>query len=157
MIVHIPCVTIPLTAIFHILFVSGGKHLYFTMSNFLLAISIVTVVISIITGVIERAHKHANWFPSFKRKFIISIILLVSLLSVSGNIFVCSYPSSSAFNCISIGLIQPVLVIWIMIIGIISSQGRFGGSLSYAKDIENTSDFDIKELTVNKIKENEND
>ncbi len=157
MVVHVPCITIPLTAIFHHLFDYSEKHLYWTMSNFLLAISLITIIISIVSGVIERSHKHANWFPSFKKKFGLSIFLFISLLSVSGNIFSGAEYNCSTFNYISIGFIQPILVIWAMIIGIISSQGRFGGRVSYKKDVENTSDFDIKEVTVNKIKEMEND
>ena len=75
---------------------------------------------------------------------------LFLLASLGFTIFDVSNPM---IETISIIIIQPFLVIYTMILGITSTQGRVGGRLSYRKDIENTAEFDILVPTMEKIKD----
>lgn len=147
MLVHLPCATVPLTAIAKIIEMNSRNLMWEMMLLFLLWISFLSIIPSVITGVIERGHKHATWFPSFKKKMGMSLFLLASL---GFTIFDVSNPM---IETISIIIIQPFLVIYTMILGITSTQGRVGGRLSYRKDIENTAEFDILVPTMEKIKD----
>jgi len=147
MIVHVPCATVPLAAVAKIIELTSGNLLWDMMVQFLLWISLLSIIPSVITGIIERGHKHATWFSSFKRKLGMSIFLLMNL------VFVLFYGDNMVITDISIIVIQPFLVIWTMILGIISTQGRFGGRLSYRKEKENTAEFDILTSTMEKIED----
>ncbi len=151
MVVHAPCATIPLAAITYALFWFKGNPVYQTAVIYLVIVSLVTSLISLGTGVLERKKKHANWFPSFKRKLLLSALLIASLITTLPNLFL-PLPYSLTVN-LSIWVLQPVLVAWIMVIGLISTQGRYGGKLSYAKNEENQPDFDILSQTLQTLKE----
>lgn len=153
MVVHAPCAAIPLTAMTHALYWFRGNPVYKTAVIFLVIVSLVTSLVSLGTGVLERNKKHANWFPSFKRKLLLSALLIVSLMTMLPNLFLPS-PYPLVVN-LSIWVIQPILVAWIMVIGLISTQGRYGGRLSYAKSEENQPDYDILSQTLQTLKEAE--
>ncbi|MBT7368987.1 hypothetical protein HN814_12365 [Candidatus Woesearchaeota archaeon] len=153
-----PSATIPLTAIISAIYHYTQDNMFLLFEHYLLSISLLTVALSIVTGIIERSRKHADWYPIYKKKMILSSILMISLFSLFIiGIFnlSCTYPNILIYNNISVFIIQPVLVIWIMIIGVILSQGRFGGKLSYKNDIENTKEFDILEITKQNNREDE--
>jgi len=151
MVVHAPCATIPLAAITHALFLFKGNPVYKTAVVFLVTVSLITSLISIATGILERNKKHANWFPSFKRKLIFSVLLVISLATTLPTILQPT-PFPGIIN-LSIWVVQPILVVWIMVIGLISTQGRYGGKLSYAKNEENQPDYDILSQTLQTLKE----
>ena len=153
MIVHVPSATVPLTAVTYALYWFNGKPIYKTAVMFLLAISLITVLFSMVTGILKRRKKHANWFPSFKRKLILSILLVISLVATLPSIFT-STPFPGIIN-FTIWVVQPVLAVWIMVIGLISSQGRFGGRLSYAADKEYQADYDILSQTIQTLNEDD--
>ena len=147
MLVHVPCATIPLASVGEVLAIFRGSLQWKTMVSFLLLVSFLSILPSIITGVFERGHKHATWFPSFRRKMILSILLFLSL-----GFSILDF-GPSMIRIISILFVQPFLVIWIMILGFISTQGRFGGRLSYRRDVEHSAGFDILQPTLEKIEE----
>jgi len=152
---HVPCVTVPLTAIAYGVFLKTGAPFYNITHLCLTIVTFLSFVVVFPTGYLEREKKYINWTPLFKAKLVLSGVHLAALfyqlfIIVTKGLKADGY--GTAYAAVSIG-VQTIAMLFITYLGVVTAQGRIGGTLSYKDDPENKLSYNI----INTVKENQPD
>ncbi|OGS36025.1 MAG: hypothetical protein A2293_05820 [Elusimicrobia bacterium RIFOXYB2_FULL_49_7] len=145
---HVPCVTVPLTAVAYACFLYTGVLVYNVAHIGLTAVTFLSFFAVVSSGYLEREHKYVNWTPLFIRKLLLSGLHLIALLFQAYMLIrngVISVPYGTPYALVTIGL-QTLLMAGLTYLGVVTAQGRIGGSVAYKNDPEFALSYDIVKI-----------
>ena len=152
---HVPCITGPLTALAYAVFLGTGNIYYNIAHICLTVVTALSFFVVFASGYLERENRYVNWTPLFIGKTVFSGLHLAALIYQLIVIFVIGMNIDNygaPYGVVTIGL-QTIFMGIITYLGLVTAQGRVGGSTSYKKDAEYKLTYDI----VKTVKENQPD
>jgi hypothetical protein len=152
---HVPCITVPGTALAYAAFLLTGKPFFHIAHIGLAAVSFLSFFIVFISGYLEREKNYVNWTPLFIGKLVFSGLHLFALIYQIGVMVFFGLkgePLGLAYAVVTIGL-QTLFIGILTYLGLVTAQGKVGGLTSYRQDKEYKLSYDI----VKTVKESQPD
>lgn len=154
---HVSCVTVPLTAAAYAAFLQTGGLFWNVAHACLTVMTFLSFFAVFPSGYLEREHRYMNWTPLFAWKMVLSGLHLAALLYQFAAVIlhggIDQTPLGPVYAVVVI-VLQTLLMGGLTWLGVITAQGRVGGSSSvYKNDPEYALSYDI----VKVIKETQPD
>ena len=138
-----PCGAVPLSLLFY-------QHSF--IHGFLVFTAMFTLAPVVITGWLTRSQQYATWSKPFIIKTVLSLILFVTITIRCMWIGITGAVSGTVLYKILALIISPALSIVVTIMGIVITQGRFGGRAIYRNEAEDMT-ISIKKSSSNPLQE----